>query len=263
MNEQTIRWIISRPLLQPLWEKGLKLCHAGMNAGGGYDIKDSGEQQALEWYFNNINIKDSYCVFDVGANCGKFTSNVIASLGQKAKIFCFEPQNSCYDSLISKFSHQDNVSIFKLALSNENKSGNIYFANEGEAIASLTPNILIHNAGTAVLQEEISIKTLDLFCTQKGIRVIDFLKIDVEGHEIDVLLGSQQMLASGGIKCIQFEFGQTCLSTRIFMYDFFELLKDNYNFYRVLRNGVFHIKDYNYGLEIFKITNFLAIRKDI
>jgi FkbM family methyltransferase len=263
MNEHTIRWIISRPLLQPLWEKGLKLCHLGMNVGGGYAIKTSGEQEALKWYFNKINIKDSYCVFDIGANQGEFTNNVIALLGNKATIFCFEPQNNCYDSLVSKFLHQNNVSILKFALSNENKSGKIYFSNEGEAIASLTPNILIKNAGSAVFQSEISIKTVDLFCDEKAISTIDFLKIDVEGHEIDVLLGSQQMLASGGIKCIQFEFGQTCLSTRIFMYDFFELLSNDYNFYRVLRNGVFQIKDYNYGLEIFKITNFLAIRKDI
>ncbi len=258
--EQTVRWIISRPWLQPFWEKTLKLCHAGMNVGGGYDIKDSGEQQALNWYFTKVNIKDNYCVFDVGASRGQFADDVIEILGSKGQIYCFEPQNKCYDILINKFSHTKNVSILNFALSKENKTGNIYFSSEGEAIASLTPNILIQNAGN-VRQDEIEIKTLDSFCADKNISVIDLLKIDVEGHEIDVLLGSERMLASGTIKCIQFEFGQTCLSTRVFMHDFFELLSDNYDIYRVLRNGVFKIKDYHYGLEIFKITNFLAIRK--
>ncbi|MBF2065556.1 MAG: FkbM family methyltransferase [Calothrix sp. C42_A2020_038] len=263
MNEQTVRWIISRPWLQPIWEKGLKLCHAGMNVGGGHEIENSGEQQTLHWYFTKINVQDNYCVFDVGASRGEFTNKVIALLENKAKIFCFEPQNTCYEILTNKFSHYHNISILKFALSKENKSGNIYFSSEGESIASLTPNILIQNTGNAVRQEEIFIKTLDTFCMEKDISVIDFLKIDVEGHEIDVLLGSQQMLSSGGIKCIQFEFGQTCLSTRIFMHDFFQLLSENYNLYRILKNGVFQIKNYYYGLEIFKITNFLAIRKDM
>ncbi|BAZ16088.1 hypothetical protein NIES4071_79630 [Calothrix sp. NIES-4071] len=258
--EQTLRRIISRPWLQPFWEKTLKLCHAGMNVGGGYDIKDSGEQQALNWYFTKVNIKDNYCVFDVGASTGQFANDVIEILGAKANIYCFEPQNKCYVSLINRFSHQDNVSISNFALSKENTTGNIYFSSEGEAIASLTPNILIKNAGN-VRQDEITIKTLDSFCADKDISVIDLLKIDVEGHEIDVLLGSERMLARGGIKCIQFEFGQTCLSTRVFMHDFFELLGDKYDFYRVLRNGVYKINDYHYGLEIFKITNFLAIQR--
>lgn len=258
--EQTLRWVISRPWLQPLWEKTLKLCHAGMNVGGGYAIKNSGEKQALYWYFTSFNIKDSYCVFDVGASQGEFANDIIEILGDKANIYCFEPQTKCHDSLTNEFSHQNNVSIFNFALSKENTTGNIYFSSEGEAIASLTPNILIQNAGD-VRQKEITIKTLDSFCADKGISEIDLLKIDVEGHEIDVLLGSERMLKNGAIKCIQFEFGQTCLSTRVFMLDFFELLGDKYDFYRVLRNGVYKVKDYNYGLEIFKITNYLAIQK--
>lgn len=257
--KQTLIQLISRPWLQPFWEKTLKLCHAGMNVGGGYTIRDSGEKQALHWYFTKVNKKDNYCVFDVGASHGEFTNDVIDILGNKASIYCFEPQTKCYDILVNKFSHQNNVSIFNFALSKENATGNIYFSSEGEAIASLTPNILIKNAGD-VRQNEIAIKTLDSFCADKSISEIDFLKIDVEGHEIDVLLGSERMLA-GAIKCIQFEFGQTCLSTRIFMHDFFELLNDKYEFYRVLKNGVYKIKDYHYGLEIFKITNFLAIQK--
>jgi FkbM family methyltransferase len=258
--EQTLRWLISRPWLQPFWEKTLKLCHAGMNVGGGYNIKDSGEQQALNWYLTKVNIKDSYCVFDVGASEGKFTNNVIELLGAKANIYCFEPQTKCYDILTNKFLHYKNVSIFNFALSKENTTGNIYFSSAGEAIASLTPNILIQSAGN-VQQSEIEIKTLDSFCADKNITEIDFLKIDVEGHEIDVLLGSETILADDKIKCIQFEFGQTCLSTRTFMHDFFSILSEKYDIYRILKNGLYKIENYHYGLEIFKITNFLAILK--
>ena len=54
--------------------------------------------------------------------------------------------------------------------------------------------------------------------------MIDFFKIDVEGHEMDVLKGIGDKISN--IKLIQFEFGGCNIDTRCFFQDFwyFELI---------------------------------------
>jgi hypothetical protein len=50
--------------------------------------------------------------------------------------------------------------------------------------------------------------TLDIYCEERGIARIDLLKIDVEGAELQVLQGAQEMLRARRIGCVAFEFGQ-------------------------------------------------------
>ena len=50
---------------------------------------------------------------------------------------------------------------------------------------------------------------MDDYCAQAGISVIDLLKVDVEGAELQVFYGCRRMLAGRQIRCCTFEFGQT------------------------------------------------------
>lgn len=88
--------------------------------------------------------------------------------------------------------------------------------------------------------------------------------VDVEGYELEVLKGASRMLLSESIKIIQFEFTQLNTTTRIYFKDFWELLSTNYNIYRLLPNGLLHIKNYNATTdEIFGYQNFVAIKKGL
>jgi FkbM family methyltransferase len=61
-----------------------------------------------------------------------------------------------------------------------------------------------------VLREiEITTTSLDKFCFQQSLDHVDFIKIDVEGAEYDVLEGSLNMLASQKVLGIKTEFWQT------------------------------------------------------
>lgn len=57
------------------------------------------------------------------------------------------------------------------------------------------------------------IKTLDGYCFEKSIKKIDFLKIDIEGMEVDVFNGGKNILNETDI--IQFEFGSCMLDRKI------------------------------------------------
>ena len=68
------------------------------------------------------------------------------------------------------------------------------------------------------MEMEFNLSTLDLFCEREAIPNIDFLKIDTEGNELDVLEGAKKLLSGGKIKIIQFEFGEC----DVFSQSFFE-----------------------------------------
>lgn len=65
--------------------------------------------------------------------------------------------------------------------------------------------------------EEIQIDTMDDFCQKNNIEKVDFLKMDVQGYEYNILLGAQNMLKNGKIEYIQFETDEPNIENRIFL----------------------------------------------
>jgi len=109
--------------------------------------------------------------------------------------------------------------------------------------------------------EQVQVRTIDRFCETEKIQRIDFLKIDVEGHELSVLRGAERMLTSGAISMIQFEFGPANIYSRTYFYDFWSLLSGAYDIYRIVPKGLAPINYYGEHNEIFLTTNYLALRK--
>ena len=111
--------------------------------------------------------------------------------------------------------------------------------------------------------EDMHITTIDNFCTKNHIKCIDFVKMDVQGYEYNILQGASNFLENGQIKFIQFEFDEPNIQNRVFFKDFWDLLNDKYHIYHSLFNGLVQIKDYDYTLENYRCMNYLAVRKDI
>ena len=114
---------------------------------------------------------------------------------------------------------------------------------------------------TNIVSERIPAETLDGFCRSHQIASIHFLKIDTEGHEMEVLRGAQELLEQKRLYAVQFEFNEMHIISRVFLRDFVKLFA-NFNLYRLLAN---HLQPLNYGSheEIFLFQNLLAVRKDL
>ena len=71
--------------------------------------------------------------------------------------------------------------------------------------------------------EQVNVTTLDAW-TDKNKMNPDFIKMDVEGHEYEVLSGGMKVLES--VKVIQFEFGGCNIDTRTYFQDFWYFFKE-------------------------------------
>jgi hypothetical protein len=99
---------------------------------------------------------------------------------------------------------------------------------------------------------------LDLFCKERQISQIDFLKIDTEGHELSVLKGASHLISKKNIKLIQFEFNEMNVVSRAYMRDFLGLLA-NYQLHRLLPDGLLPLNDCVQDTELFGFQNIVAI----
>jgi len=219
------------------------------------------------WFLNHFLKKefanrDKLCLFDVGANRGQFLKHLIAAF-PLSEIYSFEPNPECFKILENSVKDYSNVKCLNFGLGNISGEFSIYLPKNDmlSERASLFPNAInFLEANEEVFKQVIQVKTLDSFCEENNIQFIDFLKIDTEGYEFNVLLGASRLINEKRINIIQFEFNEMNVEARVFLKDFYNLLKD-FSFYRLGQESLIYLGEYSAINEIFVYQNIIAIRK--
>lgn len=257
---------VLRPVLgRRRWQRTFALLYelslAGLNVGEGGHPAQSGERCVMDLVADRTRSRE-VVVFDVGANTGVYTTELLEALPGPARIFAFEPSRSTFRALESNLAGAIGVELRNLGFSDEERTATLYSPGEGSKLGSVydTSDRLERVGMGLALQEEVELTTLDRFCSAEGIRHIDFLKLDVEGHELQVLHGAGRLLEDGMIDAIQFEFSAADVESRTFFKDFYDLLNNRYEIFRVLQDGLQPIEVYSEVHEVFKrATNYLAL----
>lgn len=144
-----------------------------------------------EWRFVYKFLKPGMTFFDVGANQGFYTLLAAKQVGQNGKVFSFEPVPSQIKKLKRniKINRFHNVVTEPLALGSEMGFVNMYVCLSGdEALSSLRPPSEDINSRKKIIQ--VSVSTIDNYIRKNNISSVDFVKIDVEGGELNVLRGA-------------------------------------------------------------------------
>lgn len=214
------------------------------------DHRSNGEQ----WLQKKIAEINPVIIFDVGANKGEW-SIAMAKISPPSRIYAFEPVKEVYDQLISNTSNTT-IKCNLIALSNKNGESSFFQNNKQSLFSSLYQR---HNENLV----EVKVQTVkgDTFCNESNISTIDFLKIDVEGAELEVINGFAEKLKTSKIKIIQFEYGPMNIHSRALLYDFYMILGQyGYNIGKLYPHGI-KFKDYSYDQENFRWGNFVAVLK--
>lgn len=233
-----------------------------MGVGAGSRVETSGEASIQRRLLLTQSAK--LTVFDVGANTGQFLRLCIQALiGGAYEIHCFEPSTAAYRSLCATRNGLrvgENVVLNNIGLGCETATRLLFADQEGSELASLTKRRLAHFGINFAASETVSIRKLDDYCSSHEIASIDLLKIDVEGHELDVLKGATEMLSRRAIQYISFEFGGCNIDTRTYFQDFYYFFANHgMTIARITPSGFwFDICDYAELYEQFRTTNFVA-----
>ncbi len=197
-------------------------------------------------------------LFDVGANRGKWTQHALAAT-KEAQIYCFEPLPALYQTLLAN-QFPRRVVCNQFGLSDET----------GERQMNLTTTSLYgrrpnpDSGPASSLTETVRLSTLDEYCAEQGVEQIDLLKLDVEGHELAVLRGGQQMIREGRIKRIQFEYGPCNIYSRVLLRDLFTFFEDQeYDVYKITPRKLVKQRAYDPRLENFQYKNFAVLHSSL
>jgi FkbM family methyltransferase len=226
-------------------------------------ISYSGEK----WMIRNVlkKLGKDLIVFDVGANVGKYTQALIANRLDIEKVYAFEPNQRTFAALTRNVEGHKQVVLINSGVSDTvgqmalyDKSGD----NGNGSHASLSKDIFSDVYHSETTQSMVAITTVDVFCKEHGINRIDFMKIDVEGYELHVLLGAKQMLQEKRIRAIQFEFTHLNSTIGLFFKQLYDVLCENYVIYRILPHGLHSISSYHpTSCEVFGFQNYVALLK--
>ena len=132
--------------------------------------------------------------YDVGANIGTYSLILGQCMSDEGEIVAFEPVPKTYQRLCANLSvglRQQNWNTMNIAASNKNETTVIYTGPFDRYSTLSQDNAIDHGLDTEV---EIESKRLD----DLDIEPPDILKIDTEGHELDVLEGASSLIESEG-----------------------------------------------------------------
>ncbi len=156
-------------------------------------------------------------IFDVGANTGQ-TVFFFKRIFPTSEIYSFEPQVETFEKLSASIqkSHFSKVNVSNIGLSN--RKGELDFYTSPLSLVntfspafsrsrySLLRNLLLGTNKKAVCEKiKRPVTTLDAICIELKVEKISILKIDVEGHELEVVQGARGMIQKRSIGYIQLE----------------------------------------------------------
>jgi len=117
----------------------------------------------------------------------------------------------------------------------------LYYYPRYQSFYNRTKSCAICDESNKIL---LTIKKGSDYMVQNNIETIDFLKIDTEGYELNVLKGFNNFLEN--VKIIQFEYGGTFIDNNVTLIEVINYLRDKgfYDFYYLTANGAVIITDF-------------------
>lgn len=197
-------------------------------------------------------------VFDVGANKGEWSELLLQTVPEIQQVYLFEPGQAAYKTLQSKFLLNAKCSIENMGLSDVNGKFTFY-----EGANAAEHSSFVDTADKSLLATEGKLTTIDSFVFENNVSHINLLKIDTEGLDFRVILGSKNMLGKQQIDFVQFEYGANwrhaghTLKAAISLFD-----SSGYQVFSLQPNGLKKF-DPEYYREYYGYSNFIAVRKSL
>ncbi len=157
------------------------------------DNSEKAEYQSYQRKISLAYVKESRVAIDIGANIGLWARDICEKFDQ---VHLFEPYEKNIDCLKKNLSNYNNYSLHSCCLSNIDKESKLTIYPDGLGANTLNPQ----DESTSELQIDVSCKRLDYY----ELNQVDYIKIDVQYHELEVIEGSIETLKRNNpVLCIE------------------------------------------------------------
>jgi FkbM family methyltransferase len=139
-------------------------------------------------------LRPGMTVLDIGAHHGLYTLLASKRVGRGGRVAAFEPSPRERKQLLRnvRINFCSNVVVEPYALGSEGSQAELFLVNGGEdGCNSLRPPVV----ESGVSPVSVRVARLDDWLEKERIERVDFIKLDVEGGERDVLRGAAKLLA--------------------------------------------------------------------
>lgn len=143
-----------------------------------------------------LTVTDDATIFDVGAHSGHFC-RIFSRFAKNGKVYAFEP--SCYAlsilQRVKKLKRLNNVTIIPSGLGAKEQEITLNIpVKRGRSMGFGLSHLGKQDSTRQYLEEKIYLTTLDKAVTELGLERLDFIKVDIEGYELNMLRGGVETI---------------------------------------------------------------------
>lgn len=199
----------------------------------------------------------SRVVIDVGANRGDFTQAILAAADAadvRVVVYACEPNPSAVPHLVARFAEEPRVRMVRAAVSDFEGTAALFDSTAASELASLVKRDRHRKEDPP----QVAVTTLAALFALHGIERIDFLKLDIEGSELEALRGLDDRLRPTIIRAMLFEYGGTTLDAGHRLRDFYDLLTSRgYHVAKLFPEWI-EVRSYQAQWDNFYYSNWVA-----
>ncbi len=205
-------------------------------------------------------LKPGMVVLDIGAHHGLYTLLASKCVGREGVVEAFEPSPRERKALLLnlKLNRTKNVRVESIALGSDNRDAQLYVVDRQETgCNSLRPPVTSSTTSTTT----VAVRKLDDWAAERSLAHADFIKLDVEGGELEFLKGAERFLTGGKRPVILAEVQD--IRTRPWGYPAKDIIghlrERNFVWFRIIANGrLQHLDAYAEEYD----GNFVAVPKE-
>ena len=229
----------------------------------GYNRSESYQISGESFFINNVlkSFSPKVCV-DVGANSGSYSEAILLAC-EDAVVYAFEPLEEPLKELkVLESKYKDRLIVTNKGVGSKNETLTMYFEEGRTILASFYEDMNKISYVENKLTKDIELVTLDSFFLEENkVDRIDFIKIDTEGFEYEVLVGASEVLKKFKPKIIQIEFNQHHMHRGLTLLSFSEIFPDH-EVFQLTETGLIKRDPLDPMSNIYDFSNFAFIEKN-